>query len=121
MSIWPYTKINPVDAVNCCPVGVTFAAAVTETPLSPKPDATWNPVKFITLCYSIFLMSLLIVGIYLKLNNFFYLVFALIILQMTFFQIKRIDINNSNKCLEIFKSNNFLGFIILISLLVGKI
>ena len=38
-----------------------------------------NPIKFITLCYSIFLINLLIVGISLKLNNFFYLVFILII------------------------------------------
>ena len=30
-----------------------------------------NPIKFITLCYFTFLISLLIVGIYLKLNNFF--------------------------------------------------
>ena len=80
-----------------------------------------NPNKFITLCYSVFLISLLMVGISLKLNNFFYLVFILIILQMTFFQLKRIDINNSKKCLEIFKSNNYLGFFVLISLIVGKI
>ncbi len=80
-----------------------------------------NPNKFITLCYSVFLICLLMVGISLKLNNFFYLVFILIILQMTFFQLKRIDINNSKKCLEIFKSNNYLGFFVLISLIVGKI
>ena len=47
MSISPYTKINPVDAVNCCPVGVTLAAAVIET-ASPMPEAIWNPLKFIT-------------------------------------------------------------------------
>ena len=80
-----------------------------------------NPIKFITLCYSIFLINLLIVGISLKLNNFFYLVFILIILQMTFFQLKRINIKNSKKCLEIFRSNNYLGFFVLISLIVGKI
>ena len=37
------------------------------------------PIKFITLCYSTFLISLLIIGISLKLNNFFYFVFILII------------------------------------------
>ena len=80
-----------------------------------------NPIKFITLCYSTFLISLLIVGIYLNLNNFFYFVFIIILLQMTFFQLKKIEIKNSNKCLEIFKSNNYLGFLVLISLIVGKI
>ena len=44
MSIWPNTKIDPVEAVNDTPVGVTFAAAVVVT--APIPDATWNPVKF---------------------------------------------------------------------------
>ena len=33
---------------------------------------------------------------------------------MTFFQLKKIEIKNSNKCLEIFKSNNYLGFLVLI-------
>ena len=80
-----------------------------------------NPIKFITLCYFTFLISLLIVGIYLELNNFFYFVFLLTILQMIFFQLKRIDIKNSNKCLEVFKSNNFFGFLVFISLLIGKI
>ncbi len=80
-----------------------------------------NPIKFITLCYSTFLISLLIVGIYLNLNNFFYFVFIIILLQMTFFQLKKIEIKNSNKCLEIFKSNNYLGFLVLISLIAGKI
>ena len=80
-----------------------------------------NPIKFITLCYFTFLISLLIVGIYLKLNNFFYFVFLLAILQMIFFQLKRIDTKDSIKCLEIFKSNNFFGLLVYISLIVGKI
>ncbi len=80
-----------------------------------------NPIKFITLCYFTFLICLLIIGIILKLNVFFYLVFTLTILQMIFYQLNKIDIKNSNKCLEIFRSNNFLGFFVLISLLVGKI
>ena len=46
MSIWPNTKIDPVEAVNDTPVGVTFAAAVVVT--APIPDATWNPVKLMT-------------------------------------------------------------------------
>jgi 4-hydroxybenzoate polyprenyltransferase len=57
----------------------------------------------------------------LELNDFFYLVFVLILLQMTFFQLKKIDIKNSNKCLEIFKSNNFLGFLVLKSLFLGNL
>ncbi len=80
-----------------------------------------NPIKFITLCYSVFLTTLLLVGISLKLNSFFYLVFVLIILQMVFFQLKKIKIDNSLECLKIFKSNNFLGLLVFISLIGGKI
>ena len=49
-----------------------------------------NPVMFVTLCYFVFLISLLITGTLLELNNFFYLVFVVIILHMTFFQLKKI-------------------------------
>jgi 4-hydroxybenzoate polyprenyltransferase len=80
-----------------------------------------NPVRFITLCYSFFLISLIIVGISLELNNYYYLVFSLIVLQIIFFQLKKIDIKNSELCLKIFKSNNLLGFLVLISLLSGKL
>ena len=80
-----------------------------------------NPIKFITLCYFVFLINLLTVGILLELNSFFYLVFVLIILQMFFFQLKNIDIKDSAGCLKIFKSNNFLGFLVFFSILIGKI
>jgi len=80
-----------------------------------------SPVIFVTLCYFIFLINLLITGILLELNSFFYLVFILIILQMTFFQIKKIKTKDSAQCLRIFKTNNFLGLLVFISLLAGKI
>ena len=80
-----------------------------------------SPTMFVTLCYFIFLINLLITGILLKLNIFFYLIFILIILQMTFFQIKKIKTKDGAQCLKIFKSNNFLGLLVFISLLAGKI
>ena len=80
-----------------------------------------NPYTFLTLCYSIFLLNLLIIGFYMNLNNFFYFIIILIIIQMFYFQIKKLNIKNSINCLEIFKSNNFLGFLVLISLIVGKL
>ena len=80
-----------------------------------------NPIKFIAICYFFFLISLLIVGVFSKLNNFYYFVFTIIILQMIFSQLKKIDIKNSLLCLTIFKSNNFLGLLDLISLIGGKL
>src|SRR6056300_1270924 len=79
-----------------------------------------NPIVFISCCYFIFLIGLLITGLFLELNSFFYLIFVLILLQMIFFQITKINPEISIKCLKIFKSNNFLGFLVFSSLFIGK-
>ena len=79
-----------------------------------------NPIVFISCCYFIFLIGLLITGLFLELNSFFYLIFVLILLQMIFFQITKINPENSINCLKIFKSNNFLGFLVFSSLFIGK-
>jgi 4-hydroxybenzoate polyprenyltransferase len=80
-----------------------------------------NPHKFLLICYSIFLLNLLITGYLMELSSFFYLIFILIILQMFYFQLKKLNIKNSLKCLAIFKSNNLLGLLVLISLIGSKI
>ena len=80
-----------------------------------------NPYKFLTLCYSVFLLNLFFTGFVMELNSFFYLMFILILLQMFYFQLKKLNIKNSLECLAIFKSNNFLGLLVLISLVGGKI
>ena len=79
-----------------------------------------NPIVFISCCYFIFLIGLLITGLFLELNSFFYLIFVLILLQMIFFQITKINPENSINCLKIFKSNSFLGFLVFSSLFIGK-
>jgi len=38
-----------------------------------------------------------------------------------FNQIKKFDLNKPSSCLAAFKSNNFLGFLVTINLIVGKI
>ena len=80
-----------------------------------------SPQKFITLCYLVFLLNLLIISVLMELNFYFYLVFIFIGLQIIFYQLRKLDIKNSLKCLEIFKSNNFLGFLVLFSLICGKL
>jgi len=80
-----------------------------------------NPHNFLFLCYSIFLLILFTIGIIMDLNKFFYLVFILIFLQIYYFQLKRLSIHNSEKCLTIFKSNNFLGLLVFLSLIIGKV
>ena len=80
-----------------------------------------NPHKFLIICYSVFLLNLLITGLFMELNNFYYLVFMVIFLQIFYFQLKRLDIKNNIKCLTIFKSNNILGFLVFFGLIIGKI
>jgi 4-hydroxybenzoate polyprenyltransferase len=80
-----------------------------------------NPHKFLIICYSVFLLNLLITGLFMELNNFYYLVFIVIFLQIFYFQLKKLDIKNSIKCLTIFKSNNILGFLVFFGLIIGKI
>ena len=80
-----------------------------------------NPKKFLTICYSFFILNLLLTGFFMKLNSFFYLTVILIILQMFYFQLKRLNIKNNLECLTAFKSNNLLGLLVLVSLVGGKI
>ena len=80
-----------------------------------------NPFTFLTTCYVLFLLSLLIIGILKELNGFFYLLYVIVVIQMLYFQLRKLDINNSLNCLKIFKSNNYVGLLVLLSLILGKI
>jgi 4-hydroxybenzoate polyprenyltransferase len=80
-----------------------------------------NPSTFLTICYILFLLSLLIVGILKELNSIFYFLYVIVVIQMLYFQLKKLDINNSLNCLKIFKSNNYVGLLVLLSLILGKI
>ena len=80
-----------------------------------------KPYTLLFLCYSIFLLSLIIIGYFMELNQFSLLVFIFLLIQMYYFQLNKLDIDNPSSCLRIFKSNNYLGFIVLFGLLIGKI
>ena len=80
-----------------------------------------NPNKFLIICYSVFLFIILTIGLLMNLNKLFYLIFTIIVLHMIYFQIKKLEIENKLNCLKIFKSNNFLGLLVFLSLVAGKI
>ena len=80
-----------------------------------------TPYMFLTLSYLIFFVSFITVGFLMELNKFFFMISILILFHLFFYQIKKLDIGDTEDCLRKFKSNNFLGFSILISLIVGKI
>jgi 4-hydroxybenzoate polyprenyltransferase len=80
-----------------------------------------KPKLFIFTCYTVFLISLFIVGIVVQLNIIYYLCLVVISLNLYFSQIKNLDVKSPESCLKTFKSNNFLGLIVFISLIIGKI
>ena len=80
-----------------------------------------NPKKFILICYLTFIASLILIGVLMKFNLFYFLFLIIPIFQLIFFQIYKLNINSPENCLSKFKSNNFLGLIIFINLLIGKI
>ena len=80
-----------------------------------------NPIPFLTICYSIFIFITLMVGILMKFNNLFFIILILPFLHLFAYQVKNIKINDASNCLKIFKSNNFFGLLILLTILVGKL
>ena len=80
-----------------------------------------NPIKFLIICYTVFLFTILMIGLLMDLNKIFYLIYLIIFFQMSYFQIKKLNIENKLICLKIFKSNNFLGFLVFLGLVAGKI
>ena len=80
-----------------------------------------KPLIFLFICYFILFVMIIILGIF-KNFNIFYYAFSLIIgYHIFYYQLKNVDFNNSVNCLKIFKSNNFLGFLVFVQLLIGKI
>jgi 4-hydroxybenzoate polyprenyltransferase len=80
-----------------------------------------NPYTFLYLCFSIFILNLLIIGYLMNLNNLYYLFLSFITFQTFYFQLKKLKIQNSLSCLNTFKSNNFLGLLVFFTIVIGKI
>ena len=80
-----------------------------------------NPKKFIFLCYLIFIASLMFIGTLMNFKIYYYLSLIIPITHLILFQINKLNVNDSNDCLIKFKSNNILGLVIFINLLIGKI
>jgi len=80
-----------------------------------------NPKVFISISYSIFIAMLIMVGILMEFKIFFFAILVLSILHLLFYQVYKLNISNPENCLDKFKSNNYLGLLILITILIGKI
>jgi len=80
-----------------------------------------KPSLFLISCYLITITCLLAIGTIMKFNFIFYIFLTIPFLHLFFYQIKYLNIEIPENCLKIFKSNNILGFLIFINLLLGKI
>ena len=80
-----------------------------------------NPIIFLCICYTVFLISLIVVGYLNEFSSLYFIFLLIIVYHMYFFQLKKFRSNDPSSCLKIFKSNNFLGALVLILLFIGKI
>ena len=80
-----------------------------------------NPKTFLTLCYSFLPISLILIGLLMNFSNIFYLFIIIPFCHLFFYQINFLNINKPENCLKMFKSNNILGLIICVNILVGKL
>ncbi|MDC1485654.1 4-hydroxybenzoate octaprenyltransferase [Pelagibacteraceae bacterium] len=80
-----------------------------------------NSNIFLFLCYLILFISLIVVGILMNFNKLYFLSLIIPFFHLFFFQMKNLEIKNPINCLVIFKSNNLLGLIILINIIIGKV
>ena len=80
-----------------------------------------DPKKFLLFCYLIFIISLIFVGIKMNFKFYYFIFLTLPAIQLFIFQIKKLDPSNTFDCLNKFKSNNFLGMLVLINIFIGKL
>ena len=80
-----------------------------------------NPKLFIFVCYLIFILFQTISGVLMEFNHYYFIGIIIISCHLLIFQILKLNISNTNVCLRKFKSNNFLGLMIFLNILINKI
>ena len=80
-----------------------------------------DPKKFLFVSYFLFALSLVAIGILMNFRTIYFLFLILPLYHLFIFQIKKLKTSVSDNCFEKFKSNNFLGLLVLLNLLIGKL
>jgi len=80
-----------------------------------------NPIKFLLMSYLIFFISLIYITLSLNLNFLIFLFLSIIFYQLFLYQIFKFKKDKPKLCLKIFKSNNVLGLLVYLNILIGKI
>ena len=77
--------------------------------------------KFLFICYTSLIIFFLLGAYSLKLNYNFYLIMIIPFVHLFLYQIKNFNLKDPSSCLKVFKSNNFLGLLIFLSIIIAKI
>jgi len=80
-----------------------------------------SPKIFLSLCYFLFFLTLVLTGILMKLNYIYFIFLIFIAIYLFYFQITSLKVDRPENCIKIFKSNNFLGLLIFLNLIMGKL
>ena len=80
-----------------------------------------NPKKFLYTCYTLTIISLILTGLFMKFKLLYFLFIIIPIIHLLYFQVYKLNGKNPIIFLNKFKSNNFLGLLIFINILIGKI
>jgi 4-hydroxybenzoate polyprenyltransferase len=76
--------------------------------------------KFLIVCYAILIILFLIGGYYMKLNNIYFFLMIIPFFHLFYYQIKTFKSKDPSSCFDVFKSNNILGLIIFLNILIAK-
>ena len=76
--------------------------------------------QFLILCYSFLIIFFIIGGFYMKFESIYYLLTIIPLAHLFFYQLQIFKSKNPSSCMKAFKSNNLLGLIILLNILIAK-
>ena len=105
-TIYGYQDINDDEIIGLKSTSIKFKA---------------KPHFFLITCYLILFFIIVLLGMLNKFNIMYYFFCLIIGYHLFFHQLKKVKLNNANSCLKCFKSNNILGALVLISILIGKV
>ena len=72
-----------------------------------------NVKVFVGICYSLFVVCILILGLLMEINKYLFIISVFTILSLVY-QIRHFKTNDPKSCLSSFKINNFTGFFVFI-------
>ena len=63
----------------------------------------------------------ILTGVMMEFSNYYFIGIIIISVQLLIYQCLDLDVLNPNLCLKKFKSNNFLGLLVFLNILINKI